>query len=395
MLHLLCSWSCTHGVSSSLVTGTASPVSRAHPAGVSGAHPAGLSQSAGKLDGPRQEGASVGPNKPPLVDCDVDVESVYSTACDSVGPGVEVIYQNIQRLASTDKLFYTSVTVNDAVELRALVDSGSMACSLSSEVVPRLEQAGVLSSGSLNPVNVVLVGCGGLKTAPVGKCELVLTAYGHKASVPVLVVDGQIDELIIGSNLIKHLMRLMRKNRLSETQSTECIEEDDEQLFSLLANVERWRGSEVPDKVGTLRLKRAVTLEPMQEHLVWTQLKNAQNVSAGSAVVIEPTSARSRPRNILIGRTVALLRNDGWLPVKIINPLPQSVTLRRNAKVADAFPCMALEDFDADEPVVSVEQHVLQMDGDSEGDNASADSLTIDSVPECIGRGWRSCAACE
>ncbi|KAK0151740.1 hypothetical protein N1851_006949 [Merluccius polli] len=130
------------------------------------------------------------------------------------------------------------------------------------------------------------------------------------------------------------------------TQPVGCTDEE-VKLFSLLANVERWRGSKVPDKVGTLRLKQAVTLEPMEEHLVWARLKGVQNISAGSAVVIEPTQARSRPRNILVGRTVAILRNDGWLPVKIVNPLPRPVVLRRNTKVADAFPCMALEDFDS------------------------------------------------
>lgn len=119
-----------------------------------------------------------------------------------------------------------------------------------------------------------------------GVCELMLTAYGHKASVPVLVVDGQTDELIIGSNLIKHLIRVMKTSKFFETQSTGCTD-DEEQLFSLLANVESLQGSDVPDKVGTLRLKQAVTLEPMQEHLVWARLRNTQSVSAGSAVVIE------------------------------------------------------------------------------------------------------------
>jgi len=34
---------------------------------------------------------------------------------------------------------------------------------------------------------------------------------------------------------------------------------------------ERWQGSDVPDKVGTLRVKQVVTLQPMQEHLVWAR----------------------------------------------------------------------------------------------------------------------------
>lgn len=373
-----------HSMSASFIPGTGSPASRAHPTG--------LSQPRGKLDGPRGEGTSDGPINVPLTLWDEDVESVCLGACDSAGPGVKVIYQNIQRVASNDNLFYTCVAVNYVMEVDVMVDSGSMACTLSSAVVPRLQEARVLSSDSLNPVDVVLVGCGGLRTRPVGVCELMLTAYGHKASVPVLVVDGQTDELIIGSNLIKHLIRVMKTSKFFETQSTGCTD-DEGQLFSLLANVKRWQGSDVPDKVGTLRLKRAVTLEPMQEHLVWARLRNTQSVSAGSAVVIEPASACSVPRNIRIGNTVAILRKDGWLPVKVINPLPRPVTLRHNAKVADAFPCMALEDFETDELVASavppstLQQQVLRMDGNSEGDNTSADSLTIDSVPECNGAG--------
>ncbi|KAK0137022.1 hypothetical protein N1851_026794 [Merluccius polli] len=154
-------------------------------------------------------------------------------------------------------------------------------------MVPRLQGAGVLTSEALFPVDVVLVGCGGMKTRAVGACELVLTVYGHKASVPVLVVDGQIDELIIGSNFIKHLIQVMKGSSFG-TQPVGCTDEE-VKLFLLLANVERWRGSEVPDKVGTLRLKQAVTLEPMEERLVWARLKGVQNISAGSAVVIEPT----------------------------------------------------------------------------------------------------------
>ena len=49
-----------------------------------------------------------------------------------------------------------------------------------------------------------------------------------------------------------------------DTLSTGCTD-DKEQLFSLLVNVERWKGSDEPDKVGMLRLKQAGTLEPMQE----------------------------------------------------------------------------------------------------------------------------------
>lgn len=320
-----------------------------------------------------------------------DVMSVYSGACASEKPNVKVIYQNIHKVAPNDDLFYTSVGVNDVMELRAMIDSGSMACTLTSEAVPRLCEAGALSSDSIHPVDVVLVGCGGMKTRAAGACDLLLTVFGQRASVPVLIVDGQIDDMIIGSNFIKHLIRV-KKNDIFETRPTRCTDEQ-QQLLSLLSNVERWRGGSVPDEVGTLRLKQAVTLEPLQEHLVWARLKDCQNISAGSAVVIEPTRARPRPRNILIGRTVAILRKDGWLPVKIINPLPRATTLRRNAKLADVFPCAALEDFDCAEQVQTVaaspmlQLQVSRVDGALENDTNSADSLTVNSEPEHEGAG--------
>ncbi|KAK0140692.1 hypothetical protein N1851_022320 [Merluccius polli] len=84
--------------------------------------------------------------------------------------------------------------------------------------------------------------------------------------------------------------------------------------------MEKWNGGSIPDKVETVRLKRAVTLEPMQEHLVWGRLWNTTNLSAGSAVLMEPSSLRSTPRSVIVGRTVALLRQDGSLSLKIINP---------------------------------------------------------------------------
>jgi hypothetical protein len=37
-----------------------------------------------------------------------------------------------------------------------------------------------------------------------------MSVYGSSVSVPVLVVDGQRDELILGSNVIKHLIRELK-----------------------------------------------------------------------------------------------------------------------------------------------------------------------------------------
>lgn len=117
-------------------------------------------------------------------------------------------------------------------------------------------------------------------------------------------------------------------------------------LSVFLASLERWRGDEIPDKVGTVRLKKAVTLEPMSEHVVWGRLPPGTKLSVGSTVVVEPSSSHCAPRNILVGRVVTPLWGDGWVPVKIINQTSSKITLQRNAKVADVSPCIALEDFE-------------------------------------------------
>lgn len=89
-------------------------------------------------------------------------------------------------------------------------------------------------------------------------------------SVPTLIVDSQGDNLILGSNVIKHLVRVMKSSGRASVidQSSGGVHA----LLQLLDGVERWRGSDVPDKVGMVKLKHAVTLEPMKEHLVCGRL---------------------------------------------------------------------------------------------------------------------------
>lgn len=200
--------------------------------------------------------------------------------------------------------------------VKGMIDCGSMACTLSSVAVSKLKDAGIALNGSVSPSDVVLVGCGGSKTKPIGMCDLNMTVYGCTVQVPTLVVDGQVDDLIMGSNVIKHLIKELKKHGglMEKMRSNVDTNSEDSNLIQLLANVERWNGTVVPEKVGTVKLKNSVTLEPLQEHLVWAKLSNLNNLSAGSAIIAELCSARSRPRNILIGRTVARLWADGWVP---------------------------------------------------------------------------------
>jgi len=51
---------------------------------------------------------------------------------------------------------------------------------------------------------------------------------------------------------------------------------------------------------------------------------------------------------VLVGRVVTPLWGDSWVPVNVINPSSKPVTLRCNCKLADIYPCIALEDFDSD-----------------------------------------------
>lgn len=116
----------------------------------------------------------------------------------------KVIFQNTQRVALYDELFHAKVLVDDRVEVDAMLDSGSMACSLSSEVLQRLLQEGVVKA--LTPTDVVLIGCGGSKTKPFGVCDLKMELFGCPVIVPTLVVATQNDDLIVGSNLLKYLI---------------------------------------------------------------------------------------------------------------------------------------------------------------------------------------------
>lgn len=98
------------------------------------------------------------------------------------------------------------------------------------------------------------------------------------------------------------------------------------------------------NKIGTAKLKRSVTLQPLSEHLVWAKLPASDVSAMGSTVIIEPTQSKARPAQILVGRVVTPLWGNGWVPVKIVNPTEKLLTLKRNAKVADVSPCLSVQD---------------------------------------------------
>lgn len=223
-----------------------------------------------------------------------------------------------------------------------MLDSGSMACTLSSGVMPQLLQGAVLTFTELEPTDVVLIGCGGSKTTPSGMRDLEVEVFGCRVVVLTLVVNGQSDDIIIGSNLLRFLVNNLELNGNSDAHISGS--DSQERLLSLMAGVQECK-EDLSGKAGTVKIKRAVTLEPMSEHLVWGELQQWSADLASSKVVTEPMSVRSRPRSVIVGRTVALLTDDGWLPLTVINPSERPVTLRRNAKLADVYPCVALENF--------------------------------------------------
>lgn len=67
-------------------------------------------------------------------------------------------------------------------------------------------EAGLLNDRRKIDVNVVLVGCGRLRVDLKYAFDVEMEVYGCKILVPTFVVPGQHAELILGTNVIKHIM---------------------------------------------------------------------------------------------------------------------------------------------------------------------------------------------
>ena len=192
--------------------------------------------------------------------------------------------------------------------------------------------------------DLVLVGCGGVQVKPKCVYQLEMNVYGREeVSVPTLVVPGQHDQIILGSNVIKHLIHHLKQTQsywrvMNKPEST-----DDpavKHFLNMLSGVNRWKGNVIPDIIGTVKFTQAVTLLPHHEHLVWGRLPVNAPVSEGSAVLVDAPRSQPHKKNLMVGRAVLTMSGDRWVPVKIINSSDKQVTLRRNAKVADVFPCV-------------------------------------------------------
>lgn len=322
---------------------------------------AALPKPAGKLNDLRggEDSADRLSDTPTSDSSDDDCETLYINYSSKIPPQKTLIVQAPQRLSKTDSLFYTDVTVGGKYFLKALVDSGSMACTISEEAEAKLSSC--LTDLDKKPAaDFVIVGCGGHVVTPSALYELTLTVFDFNVIIPVLVVPGQSDEMILGSNAIRWLISQM-KTSLDET--TNCSSQRGNHkdnlpcLMSLLSGSISCDPGMKPIKVGTAKLKRSVTLQPLTEHLVWAKLPTSDVSLVGCSVLIEPTQSKCRPRQILVGRVVASLYGDGCVPVKIVNPTEKPLTLRRNAKVVDVFTCVSVHDFAKPECIQSNTQY--------------------------------------
>lgn len=274
---------------------------------------------------------------------------LYEDSCAKAPSGSRVIVQATQKIQTFCELFYVSVLVNQSVQLKGMLDSGSMACSISERAVEKLSSACVLPEKQHSEEDIILVGCGGLQTRPEGFYDLEMQIFGVSFVVPTLVVPGQLVDLIVGSNVIKHLLHDLKSDNSYWDLASRREHQSDpgiEHFLSMFTNVDRWRGDVIPDKIGTVKLTQAVTLLPRHEHLVWGRLPANVPLSPGSTVVIEPTNSKAMPRDILVGRLVTPLWGDRWVPLTVVNSSDRAITLKRNSKLADVSPCLAIEDLE-------------------------------------------------
>ncbi|XP_030606074.1 uncharacterized protein LOC115794610 isoform X2 [Archocentrus centrarchus] len=312
-------------------------------------------RTAGKLNDLRGgEDSADQVSRPPTFDStDIDdYEALFCTYSGLVPPQKTLIAQSLHRLSKTDSLFYSDVTTDGGHVLKALVDSGSMACTVSEMADRKLSQS-IPDIDRKSAEDFVIIGCGGHFVTPSAMYDLTVSVYGFRVIIPVLVVPGQTDDMILGSNAIKWLISQLKVTLGAQNSPSTVggIQSDTlPHLATLLSYSDNCDVHALPPSFGTAKLKRRVTLQPVSEHLVWAKLPAPDASVAGSTVIIEPTQSRSRPVQILVGRVVTSLWGDGWVPVKVVNPSEKPLTLRRNTKIADVSPCLSVQDLP--EPVL-------------------------------------------
>ncbi|KAL1268812.1 hypothetical protein QQF64_034175 [Cirrhinus molitorella] len=253
-----------------------------------------------------------------------------------------------QNQPSTKKMLTGSyVIVNKTFRVKRMLDSGSMTCTVNEDTASRMLEENIITKEKELSEQVILIGCGGHQTHPKCAYKVEIEVYGIQYTVPILVIPGQKDDLILGSNVKKYLMHEMKGSndywRLTAQNCDMSESPDTSQFLDMMAGVTRWQGAEIPSKIRTVKLTQAVTLLARHEHLLWGRLPKNTLMSPGSTVIVEPTSSKSMPQNILVGQVITPMWGDGYIPMKIMNLSDQPVTLKRNCKLADVSPVWLLK----------------------------------------------------
>ena len=66
--------------------------------------------------------------------------------------------------------------------------------------------------------------------------------------VPVMVVAGQKDDTIVGTNMLKYVLHQLK----NENNYWKLISSNTQQFLEMMASLTRWRGEGVPEKEGTV-----------------------------------------------------------------------------------------------------------------------------------------------
>lgn len=146
---------------------------------------------------------------------------------------------------------------------------------------------------------------GGLGTNPKCAFDIEMGVYCCKMLVPTLVIPGQHDDIILGTNVIKWILH---ESELHDsyciTFSGPCPTPDPgmECSLSMLSGLSPWRGKDSPDRISTVRCNTAVCLEPGQGVSHLGKIPENTALSPGSAIMTESTRSCSSPRGGLVAR---------------------------------------------------------------------------------------------
>lgn len=198
MSEVLLSWSLEEGLSSA-----------DQPAPLPAHQQWWCTEPAVKLENPHLGSGGVGDVDESLSEA-CDLVHLYENSCTKAPKGSRVIIQATQRIQAFSELYYALVLVNHNVQLKGMLDCGSMACSISKCAVEKLSSAEVLPEKQHPKENIILIDCGGLQTRSEGFYGLEMQLYGVRFVVPTLIVPGQHDDLILGSNVIKHMIHVFK-----------------------------------------------------------------------------------------------------------------------------------------------------------------------------------------